>query len=240
MPHEGERISTLFGKQVLITNNFWHRHSLREIFLEEVYKFTACNTQPRIIDCGANIGLSVIYFKRLYPGAKVIAFEPDADIYRKLNENLLMFGLHDVMVYEKAVWNANTNLKFHAAGSLSGAVQSDIQTAETNQSFKNVKAIRLSEWLNEPTDFLKIDIEGAEFEVLTDCETKLGNVSNIFIEYHSTPGKKQCLHILLEILSKAGFRAYIREAWNNLPYPYQHKMYKPVWDMQLNIFGYRI
>src|SRR5688572_20822569 len=52
-------------------------HSYSEIFKREIYRFTTVNNAPKIIDCGANIGLSVIYFKRLYPAAKIVAFEAD-------------------------------------------------------------------------------------------------------------------------------------------------------------------
>ena len=45
---------------------------------------------------------------------------------------------------------------------------------------------------------LKIDIEGAEFEVLDDCKNHLNNIENIFIEYHSSNKKPQQLHDILE------------------------------------------
>ena len=44
-----------------------------EIFLHHEYHFTAANETPHIIDCGSNIGMSVIYFKMLYPEAEIVA-----------------------------------------------------------------------------------------------------------------------------------------------------------------------
>jgi hypothetical protein len=62
-----QKSSVLFGQTISITSPKWHWHSLQEIFLEETYKFTSPKPDPVIIDCGANIGLSIIYFKKLYP-----------------------------------------------------------------------------------------------------------------------------------------------------------------------------
>jgi hypothetical protein len=102
-----------------------------------------------------------------------------------------------------------------------------------------VKSIRLKDYLNEPTDMLKLDIEGAEVIVLRDIRDSLDMVSNIFIEYHSSPDKEQELDEIITILKYAGYRIYIKEAWNNMQHPFMHSTYKPYWDLQLNIFGYR-
>src|SRR5690606_29753371 len=70
------KVYQLFGNKLMYVNGFDLLHSLKEIFVEEVYK-VQLRPNPLIIDCGANIGLSVIYFKRHFPDARVIAFEPD-------------------------------------------------------------------------------------------------------------------------------------------------------------------
>ena len=46
-----------------------------ELFLDEIYRFQTNNEKPVIIDCGANIGLSSLYFKSIYPNAILHAFE---------------------------------------------------------------------------------------------------------------------------------------------------------------------
>ncbi|WP_144033539.1 hypothetical protein [Sphingomonas guangdongensis] len=51
--------------------------SYRGIFLEEIYRFVTRSTAPVIIDCGANTGVSVAYFKRTYPDASITAVEAD-------------------------------------------------------------------------------------------------------------------------------------------------------------------
>lgn len=83
-----KKTSILFGKEIKITDSFWHLHSLNELFLDEVYRFNSNNNNPKIIDCGSNIGLSIIFFKRMYPNSEIIAFEPDNEIFNILKYNL--------------------------------------------------------------------------------------------------------------------------------------------------------
>ena len=58
-----------------------------ELFVQHMYKFVAKTQEPFIIDCGANLGMSIIYFKELYPLSKIIAFEADDYIFSFLEKN---------------------------------------------------------------------------------------------------------------------------------------------------------
>jgi FkbM family methyltransferase len=236
----GEKTSSvLFDKPINITDSFWYLHSLNEIFVEEGYRFSSTKESPYILDCGANIGLSVIYFKRLFPKARIVAFEPDVQIGDLLKRNLQTFGYPDVVVENSAVWTEETVLNFTANGSLSGRIHEG-ELQEVAERVIRVPAVRLRNYLAEEIDFLKIDIEGPEVAVLKDCADLLTNVKNLFVEYHSDPSKEQELDQLLLILRNAGFRVYVKEAWNNLPMPFLHKNYQPYFDLQLNIFAYRV
>jgi hypothetical protein len=63
----------------------------------------------------------------------------------------------------------------------------------------------LRDLLDSPVDFLKIDIEGAEYAVLKDCRDRLQNVRNLFVEYHAAPDEPQRLNEMLSWFSEAGF-----------------------------------
>ena len=110
--HGSNNISVIYNSAIQITEPFWHLHSLNEIFVEEVYSFKAETNMPKIIDCGANVGLSIIYFKKLYPDAIIIAFEADRDIFNMLSQNLLSLHISDVEITNKAVWKEDTKLQF--------------------------------------------------------------------------------------------------------------------------------
>lgn len=237
--HVAEMNTVLFHKNIAITSPFWYLHSLQELFVDEVYKFNSKTDKPYILDCGANIGLSAIYFKRVYPASRITAFEPDAQLCNIALKNLSSFGYDDIEIVQKAVWVADESLNFKADGQLGGRLNNNEDTVDSGATFK-VEATRLKNYLFEKVDFLKIDIEGAEYDVLKDCANDLKNVENLFVEYHGeASNKEQTLAEILNIISNAGFRYYIKEAWDNLPNPFMRYNYNPLYDLQLNIFAYK-
>ncbi len=207
----------------------------KELFVEHIYKFISTNEDPYIIDCGANMGMSVIYFKSLYPQAEIIAFEADPHIFSFLEKNVRSFNFFDVKVINKAVWNSSSDtLSFLSEGGAGGRLQEKSE----DHVFVDVETIRLKDFLNRKVDFLKIDIEGAEYNVIKDCSEELKNVKNLFIEYHSFPKTKQNLHLILDIVQNAGFCYHIKEAFTSSQ-PFVERKTNFGMDLQLNIFCYR-
>ncbi|RYE28269.1 MAG: FkbM family methyltransferase [Sphingobacteriales bacterium] len=161
-----------------------------------------------IIDCGANIGLSAIFFKQLYPKARVIAFEPDKEIFGYLKSNLNACGFTDVELYNYGVWKEECTLQFKNEGSDGGRISFDHDRSEFHQ-VTEIKTVQLSSYLNERVDLLKIDIEGAETDVLQEIEPRLSFVEHLFVEYHSFVGAEQTLGKILTILSRNRFEYYL-------------------------------
>jgi FkbM family methyltransferase len=227
----------LFGSQISFPDGYWFLHSMKEIFVEEVYKFQCRKADPFVIDCGANIGLSVIYFKRRFPQSKIIAFEPDAAIFQTLKGNIAQFDYEDVQLINKGVWEKETTLSFLAEGTLGGRVVDD-RASSCRSDIISIQTVRLKDYLRDQVDFLKIDIEGAEYEVLLDCADFLNNVQYLFVEYHSTASESQKLDEILSIITNSGFRYYIKEASRNVRHPFVEKN-RNWFDLQLNIFCFR-
>lgn len=215
---------------------------VQEIFEQRVYEFQTETKEPLILDCGANIGLSVIYFKRLYPRCRVVAFEADPNIFSALETNVHSFALNTVTLRNEAVWNRDGRVKFHLEGGASGRVVDHGGRGATQSSpLVEVRAKRLRNLLGEVgrVDFLKIDIEGAETEVLLDCAEELGAVENLFVEYHSVVGQPQTLVEVLDVIRRAGFRYFLREAYCP-QLPYLEQPTGAVMDNQVNIFAVKV
>lgn len=212
------------------------QHSLEEIFHQEVYKFYTETQNPVIIDCGANIGLSLLYFNRLYPNARIIAFEPDHDLFAVLKKNADEFKNSNIQVLEKAVWHEDTNLTFFSQGGLSGSLVTDFGRGNNTIT---VEAVDLRKYLETKVDFLKIDIEGAENELFFYLADHLQNVEYLFLEYHSIKNEEQMLGEILNIIKKAGFEYYIKMASDLIQYPFMKPEPKNSFNVQLNIFCYR-
>src|SRR5262249_28777728 len=179
--------------------------SYREIFQQEIYRFHAASHSPIIVDCGANYGVSVVYFKQLFPDAKIIAVEADPEVFAILEWNISAHGLNDVTLINKVVAVESDPIPFHREGADAGRIHfmagaKDVLTLPT---------IPLDQLLTQPVDFLKIDIEGAETDVLA-ASRRLDFVSQLMVEYHSFADSRQSLSTLLTTLTTAGFRYYVQ------------------------------
>lgn len=209
---------------------------IEEIFVQKSYEFKAESVNPVIYDCGSNVGTSCIYFKQLFPKATIKAFEADIDIAKILKINLNKNNCTDIQIINKAVWINDEGIEFVIEGSDSASIYGVGEK-------KKVESIRLRDYILSESriDMLKMDIEGAEVEVIKDCKDVLNNIQNIFIEYHSFIGKAQDLHEILQILTKNDFRYFIRDAQDRQS-PLINRQYKDnnVMDLQLNIHAYRI
>lgn len=222
------------GKKIRIPDAASYLFIYNEMFRKEIYKFSVNKRNPLIIDCGANIGLSILYFKKLYPESSIIAFEADPAIFKYLQYNISKFDLSDINLLNQAVWKEEGFLNFETEGADSGKL-----TTENKVNSLKVETVKLSTFLNTKVDFLKVDIEGAEYEVIRECSSMLRNVDRLFLEYHSYQGKNQCLDELLELIKKAGFRYVIQHGGAFSKHPFERIETYAGMDLQLNIFAYR-
>jgi FkbM family methyltransferase len=225
--------SDLLGKSCGFVDALTFRIMYDEFFVREAYRFRARTETPLILDVGSNIGLSVIYFKKLYPKSRIVAFEPDPTIFAALSMNCESFGLEGVELVQKAVWDIETTLQFWQEGSLAGRIAEG--QAESNIS---VPTCRLRSYLSQPVDFLKVDVEGAEVRILRDCADLLPQVGNIFVEHHSFEGMPQDIEVIVSLLRSAGFRLYF-EAASDAPQPLLTRQVVCGMDVQTNIYGFR-
>jgi len=233
LPRYTRADTRLLGPPTTLPDSASFIWTYRDIFQRELYAFRARSERPYIIDCGANIGLSVLYFKRLYPLAEIVAFEPDPYIFGLLQDNLRSHGHDDVRLEPRALWSSETRLSFHSDGADGGRVTPEEAAGTT------VEAVRLRQYLDRPVDLLKLDIEGAETEVLRDCRDALDKVQHLYLEYHSTVGQAQTLHVVLEILASAGFRVQILPC-SVASRPLIDPPITTGMDLQLHVFGTRV
>lgn len=179
-----------------------------EIFIAEPYKVSLAS-KPCIVDCGANIGMSMAYFFARHPGAEITAFEPDRTNFGFLSvnsqRNNWRAAVHaqalDETVGER-VWNT-----FGAAGTLVAGFRTELSASAPSSTYL-VRTARLSSYIDGPVDLLKLDVEGAEHPIIHDLiETgKIAWVKKIVMEYHHhiVPSEDD-LGTLLRALEGAGF-----------------------------------
>lgn len=158
----------------------------KEVFLYEDYYFQARSPRPFVLDCGANIGMALLYIKLLYPQARIVSFEPDETTFVVLQKNVQENRLQDVTLLNAALSNQDGETEFFFDPAKPGALTMSIHQTRMPKSSRRVKTLRLSSYVEDHVDFLKIDVEGAEKLVLDDLaqERKLERISEMVIEYH--------------------------------------------------------
>jgi FkbM family methyltransferase len=192
----------------------------REIFTHHLYYFDTDEADPIIIDAGAHLGLATLYFKNLYPTAHIIAFEPNPELFKLLNQNLADNNLTNVTTYNLALdkhvgthdfFVDNSQYLWHSTGSLKPGAWNGVQK---NQNVIKVSTDRLGNYLdNLPrVDLLKLDIEGSETAVLLSIKDKLDKIQNIILEFH--PTANQNLEQLRAFLIKRGFTVTFHDRTN--------------------------
>lgn len=183
-------------------------YMFEQLFIEREYHFPSAESHPYIVDCGSNIGMSILFFKTLYPGAKVLGFEPDERAYACLERNIAANGLRDVTVHNVALALRPGKVRFFSNPERPGDLRMSSVAERLPGPFREVGAVRLSDHVDVEVDFLKIDVEGSEMEVLTDLSQagKLHFIRKMIIEYHHhiRPDENN-LSELLALLEGAGF-----------------------------------
>ncbi len=176
----------------------WKKHSMtirkhstdfivfREIFVFNQYKIKLLNNHKAdiIVDLGANIGLSVLYFNDQYPDAKIIAVEPEKRNFSLLKKNVA--SLPGVYCLNNAIWNSSRQLGIYDVGL---GEYGYVTNEEQEDEIESVKSITLGEIIEqyklEKIDILKIDIEGSEKELFSEnFDSWLPYVKSIIIELH--------------------------------------------------------
>jgi len=234
MPRYQPEATSLCGPDLRFVDAATFLSAYSTIFGQEIFRFQTEQSSPYFIDCGANIGLSVLYLKQRHPNSTVVAFEPDPSIFQVLQDNVHRLNLQNVELRNRAVWDSEGEMAFYSEGSDSGRL---LTSGDVSLRTIKVPTVSLRDLLDRQVDFLKIDIEGAETQVLVSCGDRLHQVKRLFVEYHSYAGQQQTLHILVSTLINAGFRLLIDGS--TPPYPFLQQFPSGSLDMLLNIFAYR-
>ena len=141
-----------------------------------------------VIDCGANIGLSTLYFLTRFPNAHLIALEPDPDNFKLLARNTAAFS-DRVTLLQAAVWNKNTRLVFSDARALDRQEWAKTCREAEAREVPRIQAFDIPTILGMSTfkrvGLLKIDIEAGELALFDEsAKYWIDLVDAITIELH--------------------------------------------------------
>ena len=153
-----------------------HTSSLRELGRS----WQSAGSTPVIIDAGANVGYSSVYFAETYPEATVIALEPHPATFAILKRNCAEHPR--IVVMQAALWNndGGVGLSGDDGDSWANTVASSRQNNIASFTIDSVKGLVP----NSKTLILKMDIEGSEREACMPASETLTNCPCIVVEPH--------------------------------------------------------
>lgn len=205
--HNGSGEVTFLDYKVKYLNAEYLFQLFREIFINGFYDLPIGSESPHIIDCGSNIGMSIMFFKSKYPNARIIGFEPHPATYEVLSSNIERNDFQQVELFQLALSDRNGNIDLFVKDGDLGALDMSIVAGRSALPCK-VPTDMLSKYVEGEVDLLKLDIEGAEELVLKDLEKegKLMHFKRIVCEYHHhRDGSVDCLSETLALLERSGF-----------------------------------
>lgn len=190
---------------------------VQELLVDEGYFFASQTDRPFILDCGAHYGVSIYFFKRLFPNAQIVAFEPVPELRELALENVRRNGFTDVEILPYCLAEHAGTHTFYVSDTYSMAGSLVDRRKEMGDAVRQieVECRPLSAFIDRHVDFLKLDIEGPECEVLEEAESALGRVDHVFCEFHQGGGLPSArLPRLLGVLSRSGFEYQVGKSRN--------------------------
>ncbi|MFU2207863.1 FkbM family methyltransferase [Solidesulfovibrio sp. C21] len=164
---------------------------LDAIFKEQEYAIADPGPVHSVVDIGANIGLTAIYFKILYPTARICCFEPCLSSFDMLEHNIAR--LQDVRAFHLALadYDGEATLHIHKDNSGQNSLTNDGAAFTEHKKVPVKDAYSLFQKMDITTlEILKIDTEGSELPILRSLEPMLGHVRHILVETHGLEDRR--------------------------------------------------
>jgi FkbM family methyltransferase len=178
-----------------------------QIFIHRAYEcVTQVHNPGLIVDCGANVGYSAVYFLNKFPDCQVLALEPDAGNFEMLQLNTAPYGPR-CRALQAAVWSEPTRLVLSDAPFGDGREWARSVRRTRPGENASIPAIDIGSILKESgferIAILKVDIEGSEAAVFgAGTEAWLPCVDVLVVEEHG----ERCAAIVNRAAQAHGFR----------------------------------
>jgi FkbM family methyltransferase len=185
----------------------------RECFFDDQYlqKFNTNDfpSSPVIIDIGANVGYAALYFFRTFPEATIHSFEPMPFLQSVLHQNQHVHKNYNWKIHPYGLWKESGTLElFTTSTDDFTAISGVIKLPDADKKIK-IQVSTLGHFIKDNDikmiDLLKLDCEGAEYEILFSLsDADYNKVNKIAMETHATAHHKT--EDLVELLKTKGFQ----------------------------------
>jgi len=198
-------------------------HTFKEIFMDEDYMTGLGRPVPdgaTIIDVGANAGYFSMFAASRFRNSRVFSFEPIPVNFEQLQKNISFNKGSRITGIQKAVCkeSGEISLSYDPSDSFttSATIFEKDQEPESIQVATTSLMDALEEFEIERCDLLKLDCEGAEYDILYNSEDCFPRIQQIAMEVHDGPEPDQNLAAVEAFLTKNGYATttrYNRMLW---------------------------
>jgi FkbM family methyltransferase len=161
---------------------------LRQVLIEKHYDIPRQVAPKAILDAGANIGFSAIFFANKYPDATIVALEPESSNFQLLQRNVSAYP--QIKPLQAALWKENRQINLIDPNHGHHGFQTVEVTMNGCAQLGLVQALTVDAVMSRmglsSVDLLKIDIEGAEKEVFESSAKWIDRVQMIMAELHDS------------------------------------------------------
>lgn len=160
--------------------------TLAEVFVRK--RYGSVERFRTIVDVGANVGSFALYAAQSCPEARIFCYEPEQQNFSLLKQNLRINGLEGrVAAFQCAVGSSSGRRKLATVG-VSQTNAFDYVHESASHQVVDCTSLReiLTEHRLESLDLLKMNCEGAEYEILKGfSKSDFDRIANIRLEYHN-------------------------------------------------------
>ncbi len=211
---EGQ-VLKVHGLKISVTNGWGDKQIIREVFCDKYYnnKYIQLRRIKTMVDLGGHKGYVSLLYTKLVSNIKVVALEPEADNYKHFKKNIQLNSLSkNIKVLKNAVWEKDCTKTFYKTnGFTAGHTLYEKRASKQNNESYDVECLSLQTIMRvsglKSIDLLKIDVEGAEYNVLFNLnKTILKGIKYIVIECHEI--EKDNDKTMRKFLEKNGFEVF--------------------------------
>jgi len=204
--------------------------TFKEIFMDECYLAGLerdISPGATVVDIGANAGYFSLFAAAKFPHARIFSYEPVPVNYKQLQRHCDLNSSQSIKCYPQAVAgkNGEINLSFDTSDSFTTSA-TIFKLANVEEKSLKVSCVSLQTVMDEndikKCDLLKIDCEGAEYDILYNCPAEyLQRIDQIAMEVHQGEKEDQNIDALEAFFRREGF--YTRRRPVGMLWAWRHK-----------------